>query len=192
MLISNADVKNYLGIVGSGEEDKITLVVKLACAAVANFLGWAVEEADYTEIYDGGRRIYRLKAEPISTAENKTIKVQYNGGTVSTPNWLDMPTSDYQVEHAEGVVEVLVPNVYSYDNFMRLKFIYTGGYGADAIPTDIQLCAIGLASRLYNRSKAEGLASEAIENANVTYVQGLLNADEKLTLQKYQRTKLVG
>lgn len=180
MLTTNANVKTYLGIVGSNEEDLITLLVKLATGAIQTFVGWEIEKTTHTEerIDGDGSAVIRVKGFPISSEAGK-FKYEYNNGTFETPVWVSMATNNYYVDYAKGVIQTIVP----YTGFKNLRLTYDVGYST--IPADIEEVAIKVAARMYNRRQSEGLASESLENASVNY-SDVLSEDEKTILQKYR------
>ena len=183
MLTTTQDVKTYLGIVGSGEEDLITLLVKLASQAIKTIAGWEIEKATYSnQRIDGGDAIIRLKAKPIDPTG---FVIQLNNGTVGVPRWVDMLTSNYVLHLDEGVVEQIVP----LDGILNLQLTYTAGYAT--IPADLELLCIELVARMYNKRKSEGISSEGMESVNVTYATELLTEFDKAIIEQYKLAHFV-
>lgn len=180
MLTTNANVKTYLGIVGSNEEDIITLLVRLATGAIQAFVGWEIEQTEHTdERVDGdGSAILRLKGFPISSTAND-FKYEYNSGTFESPVWANMPTNNYFVDYTRGVIQTISP----YTGFKNLRLTYKAGY--TTVPADVEEVAIKCAARMYNQRKSEGIASEGLENANVSWKPDL-SEEEKTIIQKYK------
>lgn len=183
MLISNADAKLYLGIIGSGEEDLITLLVNFASQAIKNFVGWDIEQTTFTdEIYDGGNTILRLRGKQISTSD---FSLKYNSGTLQNPVWTAMSTNNYIVHYASGAIEFITP----YVGQANIKVTYKAGY--TTVPKDVQMVCAKFVARMYNKRKSEGLASETLESNSMNWEKELLSEDEKAILSQYAINQIV-
>jgi len=183
MLTTKANVKTYLGISGTAEDTLIDMLVKFASGEIVKLIGWAVNQSEVkNKTFDGGSKIIRLGGKPIKddrTADTPTFKVEYNAGNLETPNWVAMPASNYVVYWDEGAIEFVAP----YDGLNNIRVSATLGY--ETIPDDLEFVAVKVTSRLYNHRKSEGIGSEAMEGANVSW-QDELSEEEKAIIQAYK------
>lgn len=178
MLTTTANIKTYLGISGSSEDTLLTLLLGFADRIVKSFVGWDIEKKTITNQVRDWSKFIHFNGYPLSSTG---LKVEYNSGTVATPVWSNVPTSDYVVHYDEGIIEFLV----CYEGNQNIRLSGDIGYASASIPTDVEFVVIKFVSRMYNKRKSEGIASESLESANVSW-KDEMSADEREIIEKYK------
>lgn len=178
-LTTVANVKTRLGISVSTYDTVLETLVNNATDWIESQLGGRrVKQTTYTqETYDGGGCDIFLRQYPGADL----TACEYNAGDYATAVWTAFQTSQYTLVTDGGYVHFTAPTPKGVRN---LRFTYKGGYAT--IPSDLQVLCEELAGREFNRRKADGMLSEAVDGQAISWNTDL-TADQKATLAKYKR-----
>lgn len=182
-----AQVKAYLGITGTGDDDLIADLVQRATAAIETYTNREFEAArDTTRTLDAiGRHVegYTLYLDrdlcQITTVTNG------DGTTVSSSNYVTIPRNDtpyygIQIKRTAGVVWT-----YSTDWEGAISITGRWGYSVEP-PADIVQACVRLAAFMYRQKDAPIMAATAIE-AGVVVRPEAMPADVRAALMPYKR-----
>ncbi len=177
MLATIAQVKTHIGISGSTYDSVFTQILTQIDANIKKMLARDVEEAEYSEdIYDGDQRFLQLKDYPLSSDD---FTFEYNAGDSETPDWTTMSRSEYEMYLETGVIRM--NSIYS--GCRVLKLTYTAG--ESTVPVDLQMLAIRLTAKIYNKRKSEGTSNESLENVSFGW-QDLLSPEDKIVIDNHK------
>jgi len=176
MLSTIAKVKTHIGLSGTTYDTTLTQILTGVDSFIKKILGRNVEEADYEdEIYDGDCVFIQLKDKPLSTED---FTFEYNKGDSETPDWATVPRDDYEFYEESGAI--YMNNVYSGRKIFRIS--YTAG---SDIPEDLEMLAIRLTAKIYNKRKSEGTSNESLENLSFGW-QDLLSPEDKIIIENHK------
>lgn len=117
---------------------------------------------------------------------------------------IDSQEIDIDAELASGDLEIDAEAGIIYrksgwsDGSRNIRIVYSAGYdmpgesgdnAAETIPADLELAAIRLAARVYERSTAEGVASASPGGASFTY-KDAVDDEIKETINRYSRVRV--
>lgn len=174
MLATIDQVKTHIGLSGTTYDSVLTQILTQVDRMIKTELKREIEETTYTEqIFDGGDRYIQLNDMPLSSTEDFTF--EYNKGDSEDPDWETVPRDDYELYYDEGVVYLHYP----YFGKRVLKMTYT--VGGD-VPEDLEMLAIRLTAKIYNKRKSEGTSNESLENVSFGW-QDLLSSEDKLIIE---------
>lgn len=193
-LTTLARVKTRLSITGTGNDALLTELISAATDFIQGECNRFFKETVYANeiysVYGADPKHVFLKQAPVSALTS----AQYRAGLPSTPNWTNFIADDYELleDGKSGIIRV-----YSLPRGANVaRFTYTAGYKIDfasignsalhTLPVDLSDLCERLAVKLFKRRESEGKQSEAFEGGNVTW-QGLLNEEDKLTINRYKR-----
>ncbi len=155
--ITVAEVKTYLGITGTGEDDNLTTIVASVNAFIPQYTNRTFDLTTYTaELYDGpGHAALHLKNYPIVSIS--LIEVE----TVEVEERTDVGEIGYYIKDlSSGII---------YNNNLwdrgrgNTEVTYVAGYAdADALPADLKHACLELASFFRNMKGKSGVASESL------------------------------
>lgn len=186
MLVTLDNLKTFLGISGSGQDDLLNLLNEQASAMVEKKCMRTFEETTYTEEeYDGtGEKELILKQFPVTSTT--TFKLEVNNALDNTDDWEEIDTDDYWVDNDQGIVTKIT-------EFMcgkqRYRVTYSAGYAT--IPYDLQYVVMQLVSLFLNKRRGAGLKSETLGDHTVTF-EGMLSENDGLykMLDSYRKIPL--
>lgn len=172
--VSTADIKTMLGISGSAQDAKIALLAPQAQALIERAIGRTLEQATYTETYDGrGAPTLILKHRPVAsiTSIKDSLSRDWAGTTA-------MDSSGYAFQADEGIV-TLDPGASDWpedwplagrfsDGNQNVQVVYVAGYLAASIPADILGLVVDLVAAKLNAGAKAGLKSESLGDYSYT------------------------
>lgn len=186
-------VKDRLGLQDIAHD----VVFDRLIGAVTDFLegecgGRRFKETSYSnEVYSVyNKEFVLLKQAPVSTLTS----FQYRAGTISTPNWTNFTTDDYELleDGESGIIKV-------YGGLLRginqVRASYTAGYKIDfpnagstthTLPLDLSDLAERLVIKLFKKRESEGRASESLAGGAVNWKE-LLDEVDKQIIARYRR-----
>ncbi len=185
-LTSKANVKEYLGISGTDDDDFIDNLIDRASEAIESHCRREFNSEERTEYHDGrGSSRLVLKHRPVTAVASiyDDLNRDFGSGTL-------ISSSDYLVREDEGIVEFVSSSSFK-DGRLNVKVTYTGGYST--IPTDLGQACIMLVALLYHRGKqgADGIKQESQAGAySVTYVGMLMTPEITALLASYREYKI--
>jgi len=189
-LTSKSKVKSLLGISGSSYDTILDSLVNGVSSFIESFCARIFLTAIYTEYYDGedGGKIYFNQA-PVTALTS----FEYNSGTPANPIWVAFDANNYVLSTRDNCIALMGGIPRGYQN---IKIVYVAGYKIDwanentpalhNLPFDLAMVADQLVSKAFGARKSEGLSSESIDGANVSYSKGMTD-DQKMILSKYRQ-----
>lgn len=193
-LTTKANVKEYLSITGTSDDDFIDNLIARASEAIENYCKRKFNSETLTEYYDGkgSNRIVLDRRPVISiTSIHDDTDREYGSATL-------VAASDYVLYEDRGIVEYdasertfTSTKAYFADGQKNVKVVYVAGYST--IPTDVEQACIMLVALLYNRGeqRADGIKTEAQAGTyNVAYVGTLMIPEIKQLLERYKEWRI--
>lgn len=168
-LTTVSKVKTYLGISVSTWDSVLEELVNDCTVWLENEMGGRRifnDASDATEYHDGGdstgygKRSLFLKRFPIASVTS----ISYRSGTPGTPVWVAYTADDYERIDNEGTLHFLFTLPVGRQN---IKVVYKAGY--TTIPHDLNLACQKLVAKEFDKRKSQGIKSEGIGGANVTW-----------------------
>ena len=161
MLTTLDKVKIQLNIVWNDQDTKLIQLIDQANSFILNYTGRVLEETLLTELYNGnGEQKFMLNNFPVTSITS----FQYNTGTLWTPVWTDFDIDSYWLDKTTGIIYI---QGWVCRGVNKIKCIYTAWY--NPVPSDLENACISLVWYYYNTSKSQGIASESLDGASVTY-----------------------
>ncbi len=184
-LVTEAAVKAYLRITGSGEDDAIRDVINRASQVCANALGRSIVQRLYTDVRLPEQRLPDLWLDgPVDAEDPLTVTIEgAGGGTTDLSVWRsqeDGPQSTFDV-----ILRNAVPGDVWGPQLLHRRcgwqfgcgvvpdpviVTYTGGFEDDAIPEDIREACLLVCQKIY-RDQSRALA----DVATVSYPSGSMS-----------------
>lgn len=192
-------VKLLGGISGTTNDTLIDMLIDQVTDMIESICGRRFFSTEYTdEEYDSpdqGDKIF-LKNKPIT----ELASVQYRGGTISSPTWIDFDANSYLLYGARGYVKFFTVFTKGY---LNLRFTYTAGYLIDwaedddpeahTLPRDLTMVATQLVLAAYNKRSSGGIQSQSTEGQSITYAdisKDDLNDYQKSVINRYKKFRL--
>lgn len=183
-LVTSQEVKDYLGISGSGEDTLIGALIDYASNAIENYCNTYFSSTAITDRLDGGGRYLITKVAPIISVTS--ITDAYDSTVVSSADYLnylaagliyiDVDTTNYALQNltwAEGMRRWIV--------------VYNAGYAS--VPNAVKLACILLVS-YFRTTRTPGMLSETVGDYSYTKMQlpdAGLPEEVKMLLAPYRR-----
>ena len=198
MLAELDDIKDDLGITGSGDDAKLTRWIDGVSEFIVGLIGRPIEEATYTEEVYNGTGEHKIFLRHIPLTDTETFVAQegndnFGGGAFDT-----VDNSEYVLYKEQGYVIFRFRTTKGFKNY---KLTYSAGFAT--IPEDLQTLTRTLVSLIYNQRLSAGKASESIEGAEIDWLasssgatnsKGLRNtmtAEQWETINKYAAHRVV-
>ena len=184
-LTTKEKVKALLGITDSTDND----ILDTLCDAVTAFIeGEAggqrfklTTHAD--EIHDGENGQWlRLKNRFIYTSPE--IKVEYQNGKNSAPDWQELSKDAYDAYPENGTL--YLHN--KIDGKRNIRVYYAAGF--TTIPHDLEITASMIAARIYNKRKSQGISSESYEGVSISWNDAITET-ERAVINRYTRRTFI-
>jgi|WetSurMetagenome_2_1015567.scaffolds.fasta_scaffold06367_7 hypothetical protein len=172
--ISLSDVKTYLGITDTSEDDKLNTLIAATNLTIDKYVGWTLAETEYTdEIYDGpGTEALCLKNRPITEIAEITV---FDIAVEEVTNYYDYGW--YLKDNDSGIVW---NNLCWPPGRGIIKVSYTAGF--DPIPADIFLGALEMVKFYRETTEKTGILSEVLGDYSISAMTGLNNMQGELTI----------
>lgn len=211
-LTSRANVKQYLSITDASQDALLENLIRRASFWFEARTGRRFLKQTYTnELHDGGRDTIFLDNFPV--IPGSLTSLQFRTGTLANPIFQDFQTNDFILIPEGGYIEILqgfrvtlsgraitdakfrgVQNIRAtYDAGFLIDFNFPDDTAKHTLPLDIEDFVIRLVGRRFNKRKAEGVASESVEGASITWTNptsDMLSDDDKAILKKYERKQV--
>lgn len=199
-LTSVADVKETLGI-GSSVTTYDNLITRKINQATEMIIGYCNrrfdEQTGVVEYYDGtDLQQLLLRNRPVTATT--TFVLQSRNTSLNDDDFTTVPTDQYFVDTAAGVVDGIASFSGSYD---RYKVTYS--YGWATIPSDIAEACASIAAYLFNNdpSQSAGISQKEEGTRKLTYSNNKNGYDSdniieqlglKITLDRYTEPVISG
>lgn len=176
MLASLQDLKDFLKMSETTDDDKLFELLKAADAEFKRRTRLAFETATYTEYYDGnGQRSLLLKEYPVVsiTTVHDDVDRAYGASTL-------IDASDIVVREAVG--ELIYDGGTFGMGIKNVKVVYVAGY--TSIPADVRQAVVWIATANYIESAAQ---IEVIEGTELLYKPDILRRNATKVINIYMR-----
>jgi len=158
-ILTDTQLKNYLGIVGTDYDDKIALIIAGVDSFIESYTGREFESAARDEYIDGGGEFLPVSFAPVTAIAS--ITDEENSSAL-------IPAADYDYRPATGMIYLSAPvTTLGFTNNegrlewgkgrRRYRVQYTGGTAT--APADVTLAALQMAAGRFNRPDP-GIAGE--------------------------------
>lgn len=170
-LTTSTKVKSLLNISVSTWDTLLAALVTSASDFIARYCNrsFNLPSSDETEYYDGSveKDRIQLKKFPVTVMTS----ISYASGAYNNPTWTAYdPASQFVVKDTTGEVffDFCLPR-----GRKNIKVVYRGGYASNAIPTDLDLAAQKLVAKEFLKRSSQGVLSESVGGANVSWNENL-------------------
>ena len=173
-------LKAHLGVTGTDDDTLLKTLIDQASELVEQHCGREFAKKSRTEYHDGkGLSSLILKVRPIESITSIHDDLDRDFETadlVDADDYTFYPDSGI-VTYEEGKFQ---------DGNRNVQVIYVAGY--EDVPSDLELSCNMVAATIYNWAKQgrEGIASENLGGASVTYEKELLSPPVVAMLAKYR------
>lgn len=184
MIITKDQIKAHLGITGTADDAVLDLYIGQIGDFLKTKIGRVIEETEIVELFDGDN----LKDEiflgnyPIT----QFTSLQYRGGSFSSPVWRDFSDNDFLVDPEDGTIQIQA----TYSGLKNIKATYKAGYVIDEtgndVPKALQLAALKLVAKVFNKRRSDGFSSEEVAGARVEWDK-FLSDDIKELINPFRR-----
>jgi uncharacterized phiE125 gp8 family phage protein len=183
MLINVQDIKDFLGITVTTDDDKLLPLCQAAQDDAGGYVDYQLEGSTFIEILDGdGIDIIQLRNIPIKsiTSIYDDIDRTYGSDTL-------IDSDDYEFNSKAGIVTLIGLIFAKWVN--NIKATYLAGYGSGytALPYDLKQALIYLASSMYLEGKA---GVNVMEAQDIVYRPSYLKKEAHKILDGYRRLTL--
>jgi hypothetical protein len=180
-LVALSDVKSELGITTSDYDSLLNLLIDGVSGLIEDYLNRKLTYAQYTEYFDGGRKLYYLTAYPVDTGQSFTVTVNDYTKTSGT---------DYYLWDEEGLLEFISEP--SDSKPRTVKVVYTGGYtesgGVLSVPDSIKRVCMWEVIKSYRNKDKIGLRSVSYPDGSVTTIDTyVLSGEARALLRKHRK-----
>lgn len=193
-LTTSAKIKSQLGISVADFDTILEGFIASASMFIESSCNTRFKRATYTqEIYDGSypdgskKSLLVLKNAPLVSI----AAFQYRTGNKDNPNWVDLPTINFQEIPESGTVKANMPA-----GIQNIRVTYTAGYLVDftdiyddtkhTLPFDITDLCERLVIRRFKKRESEGRSSESFNNSSITWSKEMDEVDNAV-LENYRR-----
>ena len=192
-LVTLADYKTALKVGDATEDTKLTQYSMEIDARVKAFLGYDIEEADYTEeLYDGDGTQYLFpKAIPVTTFT--TLEIYQGLDSDGDEDWDEWEQNvDYTrlIKQDDGLILFIDGNVFP-EGQQNIRITYTAGYDSDTLPQDIQSVCKELMKIRYDKIDKGKLGIPSMSTGMGSSVSQSYEADEDLILKKIEHYRFI-
>ena len=192
-LVTLADYKTALKVGDATEDTKLTQYSMEIDARVKAFLGYDIEEADYTEeLYDGDGTQYLFpKAIPVTTFT--TLEIYQGLDSDDAEDWDEWTQGDDYtrlIKQDGGLILFIDGNIFP-EGQQNIRITYTAGYDSDTLPQDIQSVCKELMLLRYKGIDEQNLGRTSLSlgvgsNATASY-----DLDEDKILKKIEHYRFL-
>lgn len=177
MIITLAELKSYLGVTDTSQDDVLNIFLDSANDFVEAYVGRNIEADDYTEYKDwDGQRYILLENYPVNTITS----FQVNQWTLDTPDYQDVDASEYKLSPKLWKIFL---TFYKERGFQNYKIEYNAGY--TTIPGDLKLATLKLAGSYYNGKNSDGVQRETVAGDSITFESQQVSNDVLAILNNY-------
>jgi hypothetical protein len=179
------DLHNYAGIdTGDIANDSyFTTLIARATEIIEDYLNRKIEQASFTEYYQGGKGVIGIKNPPVSSVAGDAPVIYDDPLRVyDSPTLID--SDDYGIDYDNGLFFFDYPLSLGNQND---KITYKGGWGASAIPKAIIQAVLELTFRMFQEGtkKEIGVPSRSLPDGSVTFSIDDLPAQTKFKLKPF-------
>ena len=180
MLIDVSDVKRFLGITVTTDDDLLMPLCQSAQDMADGMVGFPLEGSTFTDIMDcDGLDIIQLRVVPVQSVTSLYVDWDRTYGADTL-----IASTDYALNGDTGVITAIGCNFVKGAN--AIKVTYVAGYGAGytALPYDLRQALIYLASAQYIEGKA---GVNVFESQEIVYRPSYLKTEAKKILDGYRK-----
>ena len=192
-LVDLDDYKTAIGVSGTDEDGKLSQYSLEIDARVKAFLGYDIEETEYTEeTYDGNGTQYLFpKAIPVTSITKLEI---YDGldsdGEEVWDEWVQNTDYSRLILMNGGMIIFIDGNEFE-DGQQNFRLTYTAGYTSDTLPQDIQAVCKELMVLKYKGLDKGNLGQPSLSLGMGSNVSVNYDLDEDKILKKIEHYRLI-
>ena len=188
--ITLSDLKDYLAITGTENDQTLQLIVDGVNAAILSAIGRPFWSQQFTEYLSGSgftTNIY-TRNFPLTAVDS----IEVNGGLGA---WETVPSSSYTITSTEedprNVGEIFTGCLVWPKGHNNIRITYTAGYTEP--PADLKLAALQFANEMWNLQKDGGknLQSEKLGDWSYTLMDSRENESLLSARQAIERYKVI-
>jgi len=195
MLAKLADLKTWLDVESSAEDELLTLCLQTAGAAIERYCQRTLDyvDADLTEYFDGGVSELLVKAWPIVSVISVKYASDYDFENADALT----EDTDYRIIHARGRIVRLPLGLKWTEAVQCWQLVYRGGYadpitdplpdGVSYVASHIQHACVLQAAHLRKRHRDLGATSEGLAGG-----AGNIGYQAEVDLLKHVKKLLAG
>lgn len=177
-MITLAELKTYLGISWTDQDDLLQIFVDSANDWVKSYLGKNIKADDYVDIKNGDwQRYILLDNYPV----NSITSFEYNGWTLDVADWVELDKSRYELDPDVGKIFL---TFYKHRWFQNYRISYNAWY--TSIPSDLKLATLKIASRYFNNINSDGIQREKVAGDSITFESENISNDVLAILNNYK------
>lgn len=176
MLINKEDFKTYIGLNTNDFDDTIGLLISGAVKWVEVMVNNIIDEIEIKDYFDGDEIVDGAYLSNNINLQNLVMEYESDNG------WITISDSNYIFYDDEGLVKL--DSVQYGDRNYRAT--YKAGFTSKNIPDDLKLAILKIVGKLWNKRKSDGIASENLGDASVSW-EKYLSPDIAGMLSKYKK-----
>jgi hypothetical protein len=157
LLASLSNVKAFLEKTDTAHDDLLTLIITGISARIELYLNRNLEKIARTQYFDAGRRHYFLPAYPIDLTASLIVTLDE---AVQTKD------DDYYVWENDGLIEFYAAP--DYVEPRQISIVWTGGYTAATMPSEIQYATMLQSAFIFRRRKDIGVSSISMPDGSLS------------------------
>jgi len=193
-LVTLADYKTALGVSGSTEDTKLSQYSGEIDARIKAFLGYDIEETEYTnEIYDGDGTSFLLpKHVPVTTFTKLEVYEGLNSDDSEDWEEWTVAADEYArlVLKDGGFIIFLDGNCFP-DGDQNVRITYTAGYTSNTLPQDIYGVCKELMILKYKGIDKGNLGQPSLSLGVGSNVSATIDLDEDKILKKIEHYRMI-
>jgi len=200
-LTTKARVKTFLGITDASLDTLIDQLINRATDWFEARTNRRFLETDIVELHDGGEKEVFMRQFPVTVFTS----VERNIGTEAIPNFQLFNVNDFHVYFDEGYISFFGIHDFNVQGRTQrgkenIRITYKAGFKIDfafveditkhTLPLDIEDFVIRLVARRINLRNAQGVSSESVEGASITWANPTneqLSFEDKEVIRHYEK-----
>ena len=198
MLVSLADMKDYLGIADASYDAFLTSQITIISDAIEGYCGRKFLAADYTQVFEGqdfesdDTGFLHLFHYPINSITS-VKEISYNSD--ATTNEKTYESTEYGFHDLSGKIYKKTKGnqrmswFSEYGVLSQVEIVYNAGYAT--CPAPIEDCVYNLVSERYNK-KVNGIELAFGNDVQRVSIPGVMSIDFDYTLQANERKSAYG
>ena len=207
-------LKDYTGISGTASDTILEQLINRATGFIEARTNRRFKSTTFTnELYDGGHDRIFLRQYPVTDLAT----VEFRVGSISSPTFTAFNANDFLLYDKAGYIQFIfarakgvspvfvsssqfIPDGATPQGVQNIRVTYTAGFLIDFaneddealhnLPFDLEELCIRIAAKRFNLRKADGVVSESVEGASITWANPTadqLSFEDKAILKKYEK-----
>ena len=194
-LVTLAELKEYLAYSGEdsfisdeSNDDQLTLLINAAALYCNSFTGVELLQREQTEYYngDGGDYLY-VNNYPITESPAIDLRIDPDRDFEETDR---VEADDMAIEYEIGKI-TLLEDVFP-SGAKTIKIVYTAGYAAGSVPSDLRLANCLIIERMWKnqKDKLASISSLTTAGNSISLIEKEIPEMASTILKRYSRAVL--